>query len=348
MEPLWFAILSFMLTAYVVLDGFDLGAGILHLFAARDDRERRTILNAIGPVWDGNEVWLIAAGGVLYFAFPQVYASGFSGFYLPLMIVLWLLMLRALGIEFRHRVGHPLWKSFWDAVFALGSTLLVVFFGAALGNVVRGVPLDSSGHFFAPLWTTFTVVPEAGILDWFTLLMGVVAVCTLTTHGALYVILKTEGRIRERARRVVPWSWIATVVTSLAALESVTVIRPELWNNYSSAPWAWAFPLTGLLAAAAIPLFHRRGRELRAFLASAFFIAGMMGATAFGLYPNLLPASTDPAFSLTAAKTITHGYALEIGIIWWSIGMTLAVAYFIIVYRLHRGKVALPPDGSGY
>ncbi|RMF60273.1 MAG: cytochrome d ubiquinol oxidase subunit II, partial [Calditrichaeota bacterium] len=170
MESFWFVALTFMLIMYVVLDGFDLGAGILHLLVGKTDSERRTILNAIGPVWDGNEVWLIAAGGTLYFAFPRAYSASFSGFYLPLIIVLWLLMLRGIGIEFRGHIQHSMWRSFWDVVFSIASLLLAVFFGAALGNVVRGVPLDATGYFFEPLWTTFTVVPQAGILDWFTVL----------------------------------------------------------------------------------------------------------------------------------------------------------------------------------
>jgi cytochrome d ubiquinol oxidase subunit II len=160
MEILWFCVVAFMLAMYTILDGFDLGAGILHLFVARNDDERRTVLNAIGPVWDGNEVWLLAAGGTLYFAFPLLYASSFSGFYLPLMIVLWLLMLRGLGIELRHHINHPMWKTFWDALFAVGSILLAVFLGAALGNVVRGVPLDEHGYFFAPFGRRLLFSPK--------------------------------------------------------------------------------------------------------------------------------------------------------------------------------------------
>ena len=180
---------------YVVLDGFDLGTGILYLKAAKTDDERRTLLAAIGPVWDGNEVWLIATGGTLFFAFPLLYASSFSGFYLPLTMVLWLLIGRALGIELRKHVNNILWKSFWDTSFAWCSILLVVFFGAALGNIVRGVPIYSEGFFFEPLWTTFTVVPDAGILDWFTVLMAIVAVFVLLVHGANYTAMKTENEL---------------------------------------------------------------------------------------------------------------------------------------------------------
>src|SRR5271167_829908 len=178
MPTIWFMIVAVMVAMYVLLDGFDIGAGAIHLFIAKNDIERRTILRAIGPVWDGNEVWLLAAGGTLYFAFPQLYASSFSGFYLPLMVVLWLLMLRAIGIEFRAHIENRVWQDFFDAIFSGSSILLAVFFGAALGNVVRGVPLDATGCFFEPLWTNFKLRPETGILDWYTLLIGGMALVT--------------------------------------------------------------------------------------------------------------------------------------------------------------------------
>src|SRR5215471_5928841 len=177
---IWFWLVAAMITAYVVLDGFDLGAGVLHLFIAKTDAERRTVIRTIGPVWDGNEVWLIAGGGTLFFAFPVLYASSFSGFYLPLMMVLWLLILRGISIEFRSLVAGPLWPAFWDVTFCLSSALLAIFFGAALGNVVRGVPLDGQGYFFEPLWTDFRFGEDVGILDWYTILVGVAAYLALT------------------------------------------------------------------------------------------------------------------------------------------------------------------------
>src|SRR5580693_8157424 len=173
MPTIWFMIVAVMVAMYVLLDGFDIGAGAVHLFIAKNDAERRTILRAIGPVWDGNEVWLLAAGGTLYFAFPLLYASSFSGFYLPLTMVLWLLMLRGIGIEFRSHIDSRLWQDFFDVIFSGSSILLAVFFGAALGNVVRGVPLDSTGYFFEPLWTNFRLGDETGILDWYTVLVGI-------------------------------------------------------------------------------------------------------------------------------------------------------------------------------
>ncbi|MFQ6036791.1 MAG: cytochrome d ubiquinol oxidase subunit II, partial [Sedimentisphaerales bacterium] len=248
METFWFIALTFMLIMYVILDGFDLGAGIVHLVAAKTDNERRMILSAIGPVWDGNEVWLVAAAGVLYFAFPLLYASSFSGFYLPLIIVLWLLMLRGVGIEFRGHIHNPMWKSFWDVVFSLASMLLAIFLGAALGNVVRGVPLNADGYFFEPLWTTFTVVPEAGILDWFTILTGLVAFFTLMGHGANYVALKTENEVQTRSRtfsRIATWF---VLITSVLALLATSTIRLSIWDNYLRHPWGLVFPVLGFVS----------------------------------------------------------------------------------------------------
>ena len=348
METLWFIIVAFMLAMYVILDGFDLGAGILHLFIAKTDEERRLILNAIGPVWDGNEVWLLAAGGTLYFAFPLLYASSFSGFYLPLIIVLWLLMLRGLGIEFRHHVHHPIWKSFWDSVFAAGSILLAIFFGAALGNVVRGVPLNAEGYFFEPLWTTFTVVPESGILDWFTVLMGIVAFCTLALHGGNYLAMKTTGPVQQRARKFAEKSWWGAMVVSLAALVSTTAIRPELWKNYTEHLWGYFFPMMALISAAGIYLANRKQNDTLAFLSSSIFIGMMLASTAFGLYPNLLPASTGPTLNLTINNTAAQSYGLTVGLVWWIMGMVLTTGYFFYVYRSFKGKVVLPKDGGGY
>src|SRR6266496_4947673 len=175
METLWFVLVALMLDAYVVLDGFDLGVGVISPLVARTPEERQLALRSIGPVWDGNEVWLLAAGGALFFAFPLLYASSFSGFYLPLMMVLWLLMLRGIGVELRSHVSDPLWWSFFDFVFSASSLLLAIFFGAAIGNVVRGVPLNSDGYFFEALWTNFRVGTNPGILEWYTVLTGVLA-----------------------------------------------------------------------------------------------------------------------------------------------------------------------------
>ncbi|MFQ5708845.1 MAG: cytochrome d ubiquinol oxidase subunit II [bacterium] len=348
METFWFIALTFMLIMYVILDGFDLGAGMLHLWVGKDDRERRTLLNVIGPVWDGNEVWLIAATGVLYFAFPKLYASSFSGFYLPLMMVMWLLMLRGIGIEFRSHIQNPMWRSFWDVVFSAASLLLAIFFGAALGNVVRGVPLDAEGYFFEPLWTTFTVVPQAGILDWFTVLMGLVAMFTLAVHGANFIAMKTEDSLRLRARafaRVATW---LVLLSSVLALIATASIHPGIWDNYFEQPWGFVFPLAGLAGLIGMVIFPIRNDDLGAFLSSCSFIFGMGASTAFGLFPKLLPASTNPDFSLTTHNSAANAYGLRVGVIWWSIGIVLAGGYFTYLFYSFRGKTKTPAEGEGY
>jgi cytochrome bd ubiquinol oxidase subunit II len=345
METLWFCIVAFMLCMYVILDGFDLGAGILHLYVARTNEERRSVLGAIGPFWDGNEVWILAAGGTLYFAFPLLYASSFSGFYLPLMIVLWLLILRGLGIELRHQVDHPMWRSLWDGIFFAGSALLSVFLGAALGNVVRGVPLGPDGYFFAPLWTSFTVQPEAGILDWFTVLMGLVGLSTLAAHGGNYVAMKTTGDVQTRARagaRI--WSW-GVLLTSLGAAASATAIRPEIWNNYSAYVWGWAFPLLGAAGLCGMFYYNRKSDDARAFLSSSAFIGGMLSSTAFGLFPYVLPSSNAVRYGLTVYNTAAQSYGLGVGIVWWTIGIIIALGYFTYLFYSFRGKVKVQKEG---
>src|ERR1700741_627299 len=232
MPTIWFMIVSVMIAAYVVLDGFDLGAGIIYLAAARTTEERRKILRSIGPVWDGNEVWLLAAGGTLYFAYPQLYASAFSGFYLPLMMVLWLLMLRGIGIELRAHMDNPVWRGFFDVIFSLSSGLLAIFFGAALGNVIRGVPLNAEGYFFEPLWTNFRLGPSPGILDWYTVMAGVVALVTLTAHGALYVALKTDGDLGQRARGIALAVGPGQLALNLVGRAAPGFGRPSIKKNY--------------------------------------------------------------------------------------------------------------------
>src|SRR5713101_4313827 len=209
METAWFTIVWGMLGVYVVLDGFDFGAGILHRFVARTDEERRTVLAAIGPVWDGNEVWLVAAAGAVFMGFPRVYSAAFSGFYMAFMIVLWLLILRGIAIESRSHQENPLWREFWDTTFALSSALLAVVLGTALGNVVRGVPLDATGFFAIPLFTDFQPGEHPGIFDWYTSLVGVFTLCVLAGHGALYLAWKTAGSVQARSQAWARRAWLA-------------------------------------------------------------------------------------------------------------------------------------------
>src|SRR5690348_11147823 len=344
MATVWFVLVAFMLAAYVVLDGFDLGAGVLHLFVARTNEERRMVLRAIGPVWDGNEVWLIAGGGTLFFAFPRLYASSFSGFYLPLNIVLWLLVLRGIGIEFRMHIENPVWRSLFDGFFAISSALLAIFFGAALGNVVRGVPLGADHFFFEPLWTNFRTGADTGILDWYTCGVAVLALVALVVHGALYVALKTEGAVHEKsrklARRLVP---LLIVLTALG-VPVTAAVRPRTMQNFSEYSLAYVIPLAVALSLAAMWTFQRQAREMAAFLSSCAYIVAMLAGVAAALYPSLLPSSGDPARDITIYNAATGEYALRVGLIWWALGMGLAFGYFVFVYRMFRGKVR-PEEG---
>lgn len=346
MPTVWFILVAFMIIAYVVLDGFDLGAGGLHLLVARTDQERRLVLRSIGPVWDGNEVWLLAGGGTLYFAFPLLYASAFSGFYLPLMIVLWLLILRAISIEFRTHLEIPVWRSFFDGLFTLASGLLAIFFGAALGNVMRGVPLRADHLFFEALWTNWRVGPQPGILDWYTVLAGIVALVALTTHGALYLWLKNAGQLAERSRRAALLTVPLLVIVTIASLAATLWIRPELTQNYSNHPIWFIIPaiVAGALATMLLAIIRRR--ESMAFLSSSVFLIAMLAGAAVGLYPNVL-STTDPANSITIYNAATSTHTLQIGLYWWLPGVALAISYFIFIYTMFRGKVT-SAEGHGY
>ena len=343
MPTLWFCLLAFMIAAYVLLDGFDLGAGIVHLGVAHTEAERRAVIGSIAPVWDGNEVWLIAAGGTLFFAFPVLYASSFSGFYLPLMMVLWLLILRGISIEFRSLVAGPVWSPFWDLIFCLSSALLAIFFGAALGNVVRGVPLDAQGYFFEPLWTNFRFGADAGILDWYTILVGLAAYFALAMHGALWVAYKCETEVAARARRIARLgSWAVLLMTVVITVISLRV-QPQILANLSAHLWGLVFPALALASLAGI-FYYLRGESTplkarAAFLHSCGYLLGMLASVAFGLYPYVLPARAGPALSLSIYNSRTSDRGLLLGLAWWIVGMTLAAAYFIFLYRRFAGPV---------
>ncbi len=338
-ETLWYGVLVFMLTCYIVLDGFDLGVGIIHLWTARTNEERKTVLNAIGPLWDGNEVWLIGTGGVLYFAFPRAYASSFSGFYLPLIMVLWFLMLRALAIEFRRHIENELWQSLWDTVFMGSSLMLTILFGAALGNVLRGVNIDESGFFFAPLWTNFLISEQTGIIDWYTLLIALVSVVVLAVHGSLFLAYKTEGEVLRRARELSHRLWILAAVLSLTALLLTCWIRPGYLQNFQSHPAGLIFPaLAGVFLALTI-FFARRHEDGRAFASSCLFIASAGGGTAFALFPTLL-ASSGAHPGLTVWNASSGEYGLAIGARWLAVGLPLVIVYFVYLYITFRGKVS--------
>ena len=343
---IWFWIVAVMLAAYVVLDGFDLGVGILHPLLARSEPDRQIMLKSIGPVWDGNEVWLLAGGGTLYFAFPALYASAFSGFYLALMIVLWLLIMRGASVELRMHIDDRLWRSFFDALFFFSSSLLAVFFGAALANVIRGVPLRADGYFFLPLWTNWRVGPEPGILDWYTVIGGVVALVALAIHGALYLAVKTEGDLQLRARAFARRSWAVLFAITVVSLIATISVRSDALVNYYRYPLAFAIPVAVLASLGGMLYFCRSQADRKAFASSCVYLSTMLVGAAVSLYPRLLPSSSDVAHDITVQNALSAPYALRVGLIWWAFGMVLAMIYFVVVYRMFRGKVTM--DGGGY
>ena len=343
---IWFWIVAVMLTAYVVLDGFDLGVGILSPLLAQSELDRQIMLRSIGPVWDGNEVWLLAGGGTLYFAFPALYASAFSGFYLALMIVLWLLILRGASVELRMHIDDGLWRSFFDGLFFVSSLLLAVFFGAALANVIRGVPLREDGYFFLPLWTNWRVGPEPGILDWYTVIGGVVALVALAIHGGLYLAVKTEGELQARARTFVRRFWFVLFAITVISLTATIAVRADTLVNYYAYPVAFVIPVAVLGSLAGMLYFCRRDADRKAFASSCVYLSTMMVGAAVSLYPRLLPSSSGLGTDLTVQNSISGPYALRVGLLWWAFGMVLAIVYFVVIYRMFRGKVT--PDGGGY
>ncbi|HLY07759.1 MAG TPA: cytochrome d ubiquinol oxidase subunit II [Planctomycetota bacterium] len=348
MATLWFCLVAAMLTVYVVLDGFDLGAGLVHLWVARTPQERATVIRTVGPVWDGNEVWLLAGGGALFCAFPLLFATAFSGFYLPLMIVLWLLCGRALGIELRHQIDHPAWTAIWDAVFSCSSGLLALFFGVALGNVVRGVPIGEDGSFFEPLWASFEPGAASGILDGYTVLTGLTAAAALAHHGSLWIVTKTDGPVQDRARRSAEvLGWVTAALSIAATIWTKFVQRqPEfLFGAATVNPWGYLFPLLAAIGIGASLWFRRRRRDLAAFLASAAFLAGMMLTVAFSLYPTLLPSSTDLSRSLTVHNASAPDAGLRTALRWWIPGILPVIGYFVFVYRRFAGKIDLSEHG---
>ena len=325
MPTAWFWFLAVMVTVYVILDGFDLGVGALHLLVARGEHEREQAAAAIGPVWNGNEVWLIASGGVLFMAFPKAYASAFSGLYFGLIIVLWLLVGRGLALELRHQVDHPLWRTACDTVFALASGALALVFGVALGNVVRGVPLHPNGYFSLPLFH---------ILNWYSLLVGVFGLVVLCAHGASFLALRGGGDLRARARLWARRLWWAQAALFLAMIGPTYAVRDEMLTNLVDQPWKLLFPALAIGALAAMLLSQRRGDWCRAFAASAAFIAGLLTTAACGLYPNILPARDGRPFGLTVHSAAAGHHSLTTAMVWWPLGMVLAVTYFVYAYRM--------------
>jgi cytochrome d ubiquinol oxidase subunit II len=306
-------------------------------FVARTDEEKHTVIAAIGPLWDGNEVWLIAGGGVFVFAFPRAYAAAFSGLYLALMIVLWLLVLRGVAIEFRSKAPHPLWRSAWDSVFAGSSGAMALVLGVALGNLVRGVPMDPSGHFHEDLFGESGSM-HAGAIDLYTAVVGLFALATLGAHGATFLAWKTTGPLAARSIAAARRLWIACAALLVLTTVVTAVAVPVFFASVLARPWLWPLPL----AALALALFARRevgaGRELRAFLASCAFIASLLVATAGALFPVILRSTTEGALTLDAYNAASDPASLERGLFIWVPAIVLAIGYFTYIFRAFRGK----------
>jgi cytochrome d ubiquinol oxidase subunit II len=334
---IWFAILAGLLIGYAILDGFDLGVGAVHLLLARTDRERRVVLGAIGPVWDGNEVWLIAWGAALLLAFPRAYAAGFSGFYLPLMIALWLLMGRGVAIEFRHHIADPLWHGACDTVFSISSLLLIILYGVAVGNVVSGVPLNDQGYF-------------QGLFEWmlnpYALLMGAFSLAILVVHGTHYLTVKAEGALQERAHRLARSLWGPTVVLAVSLTAATFAVRPELLQRFRALPILLALPLLGATCFLLMRWAYRHQAYLWSFACSSGVIFALLASTAAGLYPYLLPSRPDLARSLTVENAAAPLGSLTPALIWMIPGVILLAAYQVVVYRTFKGKVA--PEASAH
>lgn len=347
-EALWFIIVVMMFAVYAVLDGFDFGVGIIYLLVAKTDEERRLVMKAIGPVWKGNEVWLVAGGGLLFLAFPKAFAAGFSGFYLALNLVLWFLIMRGLSIGLRSHLENSLWRSFWDAIFAVTGVLLAFVFGVALGNIVRGVPLGPDGYFFAALWTTFRPGPTPGILDWFTVLMGALSVAILAVHGANYLVVKTDGDVSARARRFAGIGEWVVLLLGIAATAVLPFVQPALWDSYVAHPFGSVLPLAAACVLLTAWYCRRSGRHGAVFLSWSLFIFLGLGSTAWGIFPNLLFATGDPSHSLTISNSAASSYGLHVGLVWFGIGISLVIAYTIWVYMSFRGKVERSPAEEHY
>ena len=344
-----------MLAIYVVLDGYDFGAGIVHLFFAKKEKDKKAITNAIGPFWDANEVWLIASGGVLFFAFPTLYASSFSGFYLPLIMILWLLIFRAIGLELRGQIHNKLWEAVWDKAFGVASFLLALFFGIAMGNVVRGVNLGmvengisahEAHYFFLPLWNpSFSpTAAHLGIIDWFTILLGLVAVVILTIHGANWIIYKTNSDLNNKLRTVIfklNFVLLALVILSLVVWH---VIAPRPFHNFIETPWLWIFPLLTLIGLFGLFLIKTFKKDGTGFIFSSLFILGGFASTAASIFPKLLPSTNSVNPALTIYNVAADEYGLSVGIYWFIIALILLIAYIFIQYRVIKGKM----DDIGY
>jgi cytochrome bd ubiquinol oxidase subunit II len=331
LNTIWFVLVGVLFTGYAILDGFDLGIGALHLFTKKDE-ERRIMLNSIGPVWDGNEVWLVTGGGALFAAFPNVYATAFSGFYLALILLLVALIFRAVAIEFRSKRPEFWWRQTWDIGFSAGSILSALLIGVALGNLAWGIPIDANGEFAG----TFL-----GLLKPYPLLVGVTTVALFMMHGAIYGVMKTEGELHDKLRR---WAMnsiiffvICAAMTTMATLLYATHIAERVREN----PWLFSIVLANMLAIANIPREFHRGKDWLAFLSSCAAMITLMALFALDAYPNLIYSQPNPENSLNIYNAASSHKTLGIMLVIAGIGVPVVIAYTVCIYWIFRGKVKM-------
>ena len=331
LNTIWFILVGVLFTGYAMLDGFDLGIGALHLFT-KNDAERRVMLNAIGPVWDGNEVWLVTGGGALFAAFPNVYATVFSGFYLALYLLLAALIFRAVAIEFRSKRPERWWRQTWDIGFAAGSVLSSLLIGVALGNIAWGVPIDEHGEFAG----TFL-----GLLKPYPLLVGVTTVALFMMHGAIYGVMKTEGALHDKLRGWAMNSIIFFVICATTLTMATLLYVPHLAARVRDNPWLFSVALANMLAIANIPREFHHGNDGKAFLSSCAAIVTLMALFALNIFPNLVFSQPDPENSLNIYNAASSPKTLGIMLVIACIGLPVVLAYTASIYWIFRGKVKL-------
>jgi cytochrome bd ubiquinol oxidase subunit II len=344
----WYAVVSFMLIIYVALDGRNFGAGMLHWLVARTPEERRQVVAAIGPLWSWHEVWLVGFGGTLLAVFPRLMASAFAGYYLALFLILWNLILRGISLEVGGHINDRLWQGFWDFVFVFSNFLLAILFGAAAGNVARGVPVDAAGNFSMPFFTNFSVRGQVGLLDWYTISIAIFAATILAAHGATYLTLKTEGPVHDRSSTYAKYLWAATIPLFLAISVESQVVRPNVVGHAIHNPFCWLGLIVILIATATLISGFSACRELRAFLGSNFILVGLLTTGGAAIFPVMLYSTLAPENSLTAYSVAASENSMRIASIWWPVGFALAIVYFVFISRRYMGKVSVRRDTQGY
>jgi cytochrome bd ubiquinol oxidase subunit II len=330
----WFLLIGVLLVGYALLDGFDLGVGVMHLFT-KSDKHRRINLNSIGPVWDGNEVWLLTGGGALFAAFPPVYASVFSGFYLAFMVLLFALIARATALEFRHQINSPRWQKIWDVTFGIGSLLPALLFGVALGNIMRGVPIDAAGHLD---------VAFLALLNPYSLLVGLLSLTAFTMHGAAWLNLKTDGEQQAWAQRWASGSWMLFLVIFLVILSMTFFTNQFLLTGMLTNPMAWLFLVLLMAGIILFPIWLRGRKPLPTILATGAQIAGVMGLIAVGLFPTIVPSSLNPDWSLTVYNASSTPLTLKTMLIIALIGVPIMLVYTFWIYFIFRGKTVIEDE----